>query len=155
MLPLSGDRKPTRLLGTPFNESAASVSPNGRWMAYTSDESGVRQVYVQTFPPSARKWPVTNSPVASGARWRSDGKQLFFATRNILSVVDVLPSPDGEFKASVPRELFPGVMNIPPHSYDVADLGRRFIVVMTNPAAIQRAPIVVTVNWTSGLPVAR
>ena len=66
MVPLSGDRKPTRLLGTPFTEIGAAVSPDGRWMAYTSDESGLRQVYVQTFPPSGRKWPVSNSPVVFG-----------------------------------------------------------------------------------------
>ena len=156
MLPLSGDRKPTRLLGTPFAEIGAAVSPDGKWMAYTSDESGQRQVYVQTFPPTGRKWPVSNSPVTSGPRWRSDGQQLFFAARNMLSVVDVLPSPDGAFKASVTRELFSGLLNIPPHSYDVTDLGRRFLVMLTTPSAIQGIPpIVVTVNWTSGLPVAR
>ena len=155
MVPLSGDRKPTRLLGTPFTEIGAAVSPDGRWMAYTSDESGLRQVYVQTFPPSGRKWPVSNSPQSSGPRWRSDGKQLFFAARSTLSVVDVLPSPDGAFKASEPRELFSGLLNLPPHTYDVADLGRRFLVVLTPPSANQGAPIVVTVNWTSGLPVAR
>jgi len=156
MMPLSGDRKPTRLLVTPFSESEATVSPDGRWMAYTSDESGARQVYVQTFPPSEQKTRISNSRTAGQPRWRSDGKQLFFNAGGTLTVVDVLPSPGGEFKRSVPLELFSGLVNIIPHNFDVADLGRRFLVVRSPRPALQRVqPIVVTVNWTSGLPVVR
>jgi hypothetical protein len=111
---------------------------------------------VQTFPPSEQKTRISNSRTAGQPRWRSDGKQLFFNAGGTLTVVDVLPSPGGEFKRSVPLELFSGLVNIIPHNFDVADLGRRFLVVRSPRPALQRVqPIVVTVNWTSGLPVAR
>jgi eukaryotic-like serine/threonine-protein kinase len=157
MMPMSGDRKPMRILGTPFSESEATVSPDGRWMAYTSDESAGRQVYVQTFPPSGRKWKISNSRAAAHPRWRSDGKQLFFDSSGTLTVVDIQPSPQGgEFRPGVPLGLFQGLVNITPHNFDVADLGRRFLVVTSPQSTLQGVPpIVVTVNWTSGLPVAR
>jgi hypothetical protein len=99
---------------------------------------------------------ISNSRVAGQPRWRSDGKQLFFNSGGTLTVVDVLPpSPGGEFKAAVSLELFPGLVNITPHNFDVADLGRRFLVVRSPQPAQEVPPIVVTVNWTSGLPVAR
>jgi Tol biopolymer transport system component len=59
VLPTFGDRKPIRYLATPFNERTAAFSPDGRWIAYTSDESGTNQVYVQSFPVSSRKYQVS------------------------------------------------------------------------------------------------
>ena len=64
--------------------------------------------------------------------------------------------PGGEFKPGTLLELFPGLVNITPHNFDVADLGRRFLVATSPQSTLQGVPaIVVTVNWTSGLPVAR
>jgi serine/threonine-protein kinase len=156
MMPLSGDRKPKRLLGTPFSESEATVSPDRRWLAYVSDESGVRQVYVQTFPPAEKKWRVSTSVLGAHPRWRQDARQLFFDAGGTLNVVDVLPSADGDFKASVPKRMFQGLLDLPPHNFDVADMGRRFLVVMTPSTATQEAPsIVLTVNWMNGLSIGR
>ena len=76
ILPLVGDRKPMRLLGTPFNEQYASFSPDGRWIAYESDESGLPQVYVQSFPASGRKWQISTTRTAGLPRWRPDGKEF-------------------------------------------------------------------------------
>lgn len=56
MLPLSGDKEPIPFLQTPFAESRARFSPDGRWIAYTSNEGGGLQVYVQSFPASGGKW---------------------------------------------------------------------------------------------------
>ena len=77
LLPLAGDRKPTPLLQTRFTEQHARISPDGRWMAYSSNESGRQDVYVTRFPEPGGKWPVSTNgggfPV-----WRRDGRELFY-----------------------------------------------------------------------------
>ena len=77
VLPLEGDRKPFPFLQTPFKETQARFSPNGRWVAYVSNESGRNEVYVQTFPASGGKWPVSTKGGTSPL-WRGDGKELFY-----------------------------------------------------------------------------
>ncbi len=153
VLPLFGDRKPARVLGTPFNEQSASFSPDGRWIAYESDESGTRQVYVQGFPASGGKWQISTS-TSDGLypRWRSDGKELFYDRAGQLMAVDLTGTvPGGPFKAGTPQELFPGLSNLPPHNYDVTPGGQRFLVVVVTNHAAGPAPIVVVLNWKTGL----
>jgi Tol biopolymer transport system component len=153
MLPLSGDKTPTRVLGTPFNESAGAVSPDGRWLVFVSDESGERHVYVQQFPRADRKWRISSGVVAAHPRW-ADGRQLFFDSGGRMSVIDVLASQDGEFKASVPRDLFRGFLSDlpPPHNFDVADQGRRFLTMPEQVGITQRTPhMQVILNWTEEL----
>ena len=58
VLPMTGDRKPVPFLSTPFHEGRGQFSPDGKWVAYTSDESGGNEVYVQSFPAGGAKWPV-------------------------------------------------------------------------------------------------
>ena len=79
VLPLYGDRKPAPLLATPFSETQAQLSPDGRWLAYASDESGTSEVYVQPFPSSGGKWQISSGG-GRQPRWRHDGKELFFLT---------------------------------------------------------------------------
>lgn len=77
MLPLEGDRKPLPYLQTPFREHLGQFSPDGRWVAYFSNESGGYQIYVQGFPKSGAKFMVS----AGGGvrpRWRRDGKELYY-----------------------------------------------------------------------------
>ena len=157
MLPLAENRKPSRLLGTPFNESEAALSPNGRWMAYTSDESGVRQVYVQKFPTSDRKWQVSvGRRLSAHPRWGLDGKELFFDVGGQMTAVSVAGLEESEFTPGVPRSLFDGLLDLPPHNFDVTDTGRRFLVVLPRGTATGAvAPITVVLNWKSGLPLAR
>jgi eukaryotic-like serine/threonine-protein kinase len=156
VLPLFGDRKPVRLLGTPFNERNASLSPDGRWIAYDSDETGQNQVYVQSFPTSFGKWQVsTGNRSGQLARWRFDGKEMFYDAAGPMMAVDLTGTVAGrEFKAGTPRELFFGLTGgLLPHNYDVSRAGDRFLLdtirnISGSPAA---APIVVVLNWKSGL----
>jgi eukaryotic-like serine/threonine-protein kinase len=102
ILPLD-DRHPRPFLQSPFNKTDARFSPDGRWVGYTSDESGVSQVYVQSFPEPAFRSQVS---VAGGSqpRWRRDGKELFFlATDRKLMAVHVKTAP--AFEAGVPVAL--------------------------------------------------
>src|SRR5207249_3068312 len=97
-------RKATLFLGTEFNERQGQFSPDGRWMAYASDESKSYQVYVRSFPPSGGKWQVS---VGGGTepRWRRDGKEMYFIAPD--KKVMALPVKLGAtFEAGAPKELF-------------------------------------------------
>src|SRR5207247_6233838 len=77
VLPTSGDKKPYALLQTTFNSDHGAFSPDGRWVAYTSNESGREDVYVQAFPPTGDKYRISRNG-GTHPMCRGDGKQLFF-----------------------------------------------------------------------------
>src|SRR5262249_48291479 len=82
VFPLSGDRKPDPYLATSFDERQPALSPNGRWLAYASNESGAFQVMVQPFPDASRgKWQISTNGGAF-PRWRHDGRELYYIDAN-------------------------------------------------------------------------
>src|SRR4029077_6727880 len=104
LLPMEGDHKPVPYLQTPFNEGDAQFSPDGRWMAYASNESGQPQIYVQSIPASGSKFQISN---AGGVqpRWRRDGKELFYiSAANKLVAVPV--KMGDKVEAGTPAPLF-------------------------------------------------
>ncbi len=145
--PQAGDPKPFPFLKTEANEGAAVFSPDGRWVAYSSDESGRYEVYVQAFPAGGGKRQVsTGGGIAP--QWRSDGSELFYhaldgtlmaaAVEHGAGLVTSPPAPLFEFRPSGPL--------ITPY-YGVAPDGRRFLlstIVDTMPGAT----FTVVVNWT-------
>jgi Tol biopolymer transport system component len=154
VLPLSpkeagSDRKPFPYVHDQFNELGGKLSPNGQWMAYSSDESGRLEIYVQTFPKPGGKWPVSTNggmvPV-----WSRDGKELYFIGQDgKLMAVDVKSGPGGSFEAGTPKDLFdPHFGGDEADTFDVSKDGRFLI-----PTVIEQsgAPITVVVNWTAGL----
>ena len=151
LLPLAGERKPMPYLETPFNERQGRFSPDGRWVAYTSDESGPWQVYVQPFPASGAKWQISATGGAD-PRWRGDGKELFYlAPDRKLMAVDVKAggAPSGTFQAGVPQPLFdtrfPGAPELG-RNYAPAANGQRFLLsILAEESA--PPPITVVVNW--------
>src|SRR5262245_3899271 len=149
VLPLFGDKTPFRFLQTEFNETAAVLSPNGRWIAYNSDETGRYEVYVESFPGHGGKRQISTAG-GIGPHWRGDGKELFYhALDGKLMAAAVTsgtnlevgpPAPLFEFRASGP--------NIAPY-YSVTRDGQRFLlstIVETEP----NAPLTVWTNWTAG-----
>lgn len=78
----SAERKPVPLLRTPFFETQGQLSPDGRWLAYTSNESGSEQVYLRPFagavPLPDTKWQISTGVWGQEPRWQADGKELFF-----------------------------------------------------------------------------
>jgi serine/threonine protein kinase/Tol biopolymer transport system component len=152
LLPLQGNRKPFPFLQTEFNQQEARFSPDTRWIAYTSDESGSPQVYVQDFSPSGSKWQIS----ASGGNqpmWRRDGRELFFVSADgKLMSVEVKTEPS--FQASAPSPLFdihsPNVAGRFRRDYAVSPNGQRFLV---NSIVDQTAatPVTVVLNWTADL----
>jgi Tol biopolymer transport system component len=107
VLPLSGDRKPSPLLHTPFSDGHGQISPDGKWLAYYSNETGRTEVYVQPFPSGAGKWQIsTNGGVLP--RWRPDEQELFYMnqlTGGKMMAVDI-KSGGSTFEAGTPKELF-------------------------------------------------
>ena len=152
VLPLFGDRKPVRVLSTPFNERGASFSPDVAWIAYESDENGGRQVYVQGFPASRGKWQISTGLLGASPRWRPDGKELFYDGGGPLMAVDLSGTvPGREFKAGAPQEVFTALVGGQTHNLDISPDGRRFLLVTTQNQAAGSTPIVIVLNWTSGI----
>jgi Tol biopolymer transport system component len=147
-LPTFGDRKPFPVLETRFNENVARLSPDGRWIAYTSDESGRSRLYVQSFPPSGGKWQISLGGATFSA-WRRDGKEIIFNTpdRKIMAV-DVKVGET--FEAGVPHVLFeiPAAVIGGGNRFLVTPDGQRFLFPL--PASeTGDPPITVLTNWTS------
>lgn len=143
-LPLEGDRNPIVLVQTAFAEEDAHLSPDGRWLAYTSDESGKPEVYVRPFlrPGGSQLISTTGG---WQPRWRrGDGKELYYLSpeRRVMSVL--VQSDPSTFRASVPRALFDEP--VAGDSYAVSRDGERFLINTAVPEA--SAPIQIVVNWT-------
>jgi Tol biopolymer transport system component len=143
ILPLSGDGKPSPVVRTTFNAQAA-VSPDGKWLAYDSSESGRKEVYVTAFPGGGPKWQVsTNS--GFGARWRRDSKELFFLEQGgNLMAVDASTS-GGSFRFGSPHFLFHinANQNGP---FDPSADGKKFLVNGTDQKAGSE-PATLVLNW--------
>lgn len=103
LLPTFGDGQPRKYLASEFSEFNGRVSPDGRWMAYTSNETGSNEVFVQSFPEPGRKAQVSKDG-GSHPRWRNDGKELFYlGANNKLMAVSV--NEGNDFAAGVPAAL--------------------------------------------------
>jgi Serine/threonine protein kinase len=146
VLPTFGDPKPIPVVAGPFNELWPTFSPDGRFIAYQSNESGRAEIYVQTFPNASGKWQVSTAGGVD-ASWRSDGKEIFYrAPDQQLMAVDVQAGES--FQAGIPQPLFPG--RVPPgasrNRYAAAADGQRFLFV----APLGRdamTPTTVVLNW--------
>lgn len=151
VLPLTGEQKPFPFLQTNSVEVQGRFSPNGKWVAYTSNESGTYQIYVRSFP-SGGQWQVSDNG-GGDPKWRRDGKELFYisADRKLMAVEVTGDGPT--FQSSVPKTLFemrirglPGPRNY----YDVSHDGQRFLVAST-PEEAATQPMTVVLNWLSDL----
>lgn len=155
VLPLAGERKPFPFVQSEFNEVQSQISPDGKWLAYLSSESGRYEVYVQSFPKPAGKWQVsTNGGVYP--RWRRDGKELFYLAPDQKLMAAAIRG-DGTLEVGAPQALFETRTVLGASTgahflqqYDVAPDGQRFLmnVGREGPAA---SPITVVLNWTAGI----
>jgi dipeptidyl aminopeptidase/acylaminoacyl peptidase len=147
VLPLFGDRKAFPYLNSPFNEGYARVSPDGRWLAYQSNESTRDEIYVGTFPTLTRKWQIS----ANGGdhpRWSRDGKELFFIADGKMMAVEA--KSGSQFDYGTPHALFEARMStVGDRWYDVAPDGRFLIPRQLEDA--KQDPMTVVLNWQAGL----
>lgn len=152
ILPLSGDRILFPFLQAAYNENTGRFSPDGRWIAYTSDESGGSEIYVRPFPAKdAGKWQVSNSGGIL-PRWNHNGKELFYVStdKNMLMSVEI--KPGDAFESGQPKPLFemPTPTIVDDALYDVTPDGQRFIV-SSPPGRQYPSTVTVVVNWTADL----
>ena len=152
-LPLKGDRKPVELLDLKLGIAGAALSPDGKWLAYNSNESGIPETYVPlrispggTPSTSGGKWQVSDG---GGGQpfWRGDGKELFFSdsSLNIFMSTEVSLSAD-HLRSEKPRYLFDLDAHPTTGYYAVTRDGKRIYMVTYGPGST--APITVTTNWT-------
>ena len=153
VLPMEGARKPWPWLSAPFNELGGKFSPDGKWIAYHSNESGRNEVYVQAFAPGAPasggKWQIsTNGGISP--QWRRDGRELYYIASGKLMAVEVTLGVD--VKAGTPKELFSlnairANTNI---GYTKTGDGQRFLFA-TNAEDANVPPFTVVLNWMAEL----
>src|SRR5437762_1356276 len=156
-LPLSGSRRPFPIVQTSGDDTDGRVSPDGKWLAYVSTESGRSEVYVRSVDGTGGRWPVSTGGGVS-PRWRRDGRELFYLTAvsalpfgetgtdGRLMAVDVTATT-GRLQAGIPKPLFS--VRARGSQYDVAADGQRFLVnTGGGPGAL---PITVSLNWMQAL----
>ena len=149
-VPVEGDRQPIVLAGGPTSEGSGQFSPDGRFVAYLSGESGREEIYVIAFPPTGAKWQVSQGGGAE-PRWSRDGRELFYFNReNRLVAVEVKRSPAG-FEPGASRTLlqFHGAVR-GGWRYDISRDGTRFLVT-TAAEGETASPITVITDWVSRL----
>jgi serine/threonine protein kinase/Tol biopolymer transport system component len=150
-LPMTDERRPESFLRTEAEEREARFSPDGRWLTYSSGESGKAEVFVKTFPASGGKWQISNGG-GIAPRWRRDGRELFYIGLD-QKVMAVSVRPGATFEHDPPRELFEsrGIDLFTYRSpYAVTGDGERFYFNIRAPEATS-TPIRLVLDWTAGL----
>ncbi len=147
VLPLKGDKKPWKYLETKLDEYEGNISPDGKWLAYLTNESGSYQVYVRSFPGKEGKWQISTD-VAEEPRWSLDGKTIYYRKNSQIISVPISTSP--MFSAGIPKTLFNGfpAVNVDSGiSYDITSDGKYFITTSPVTGSIFKN-ISVVLNWT-------
>ncbi len=150
ILPTFGDKKPFPWLKTNFSEIWPVFSPDGRYLAYQSNESGRQEIYVQSFPGPGGKWQVSSSG-GTEPHWRADGKELFYRSADQkLTAVDT--TLGATFEAGVPKPLFQLHLEsgLARNRLLPSKDGQRFLLVAT-PARESMTPTTVVLNWMADL----
>jgi eukaryotic-like serine/threonine-protein kinase len=149
LLSMTGDRKVAPLMASSFREWWGRFSPDGKWIAYVSDESGTDEVYVQPFPAGGTRWRLSTKG-GTAMVWRRDAKELLYISpdRKMMSVA--IDGASGSLKFDPPRPLF----SIPLvadqgtsiYTYDIAPDGQRFLVI--SPTRETRGlPLNIRLHW--------
>jgi Tol biopolymer transport system component len=148
---VSDEPRQEAFISTQFREYHPMISPDGRWLAYQSNETGRFEVYIQPFPDGGRKWLVS---AGGGTQplWARNGEELFFRNGDKVMVVSVRPGPD--FEASTPRLLFEfpslGFTGYGSPNYDITPDGQSFVMIEPE-AQIPQTEFYAVVNWIEEL----
>ena len=152
LLQMEGARSTRSYLSTRFLERDARFSPDGRWVAYESDETGRFEIYVRGYPDAGRKWQLSTGGGVQ-AIWSPLGDELFYRSveGDMMFSVEMGHAADGELRPKRPESLFEGRFTgaTAGRSYDVHPDGTRFL--MMRDVELKPAPIEITLNWTEEL----
>jgi Tol biopolymer transport system component len=154
--PIGAESKPVSVLTTRFNEALAQLSPDGRWMAYTSNESSTIDVYVRPFSSEGSggaaggpKWLISKG-LGILPRWSVDGKQLFYVSPTSLDLMVVDIDTAKGLQVGTPTRLFTAPPPVIPVGWARSPDGKRFLFV-TTPNGGRPEPFTVVVNWAASL----
>jgi Tol biopolymer transport system component len=149
-LPLFGDRKPFPLAATEFNEVVPMISPDGKWVAYMSDESGSFEVYIRPFPSGAGKWQVSSGG-GELPHWRRDSKELIYSTLDQQMMAVEVREEGASVALGVPHTLFKyNAVSGPEGPYAVSGDDQKFIINRLGTEG-SPAPLTLVTNWTADL----
>ena len=152
VLPMAGDRKEYLLLNSPFDDQSPQLSPNGRWLAYSTDETGNYEIYVQSFSADGKLGADKKRVSTTGGRfpvWRRDGSELFFVAADGQMMSSGAKTGGTEFEFATPKALFKTRMlawGTNYHEFDVAPDGQRFLI-GTLIGEAKAPPPTVILNW--------
>jgi len=146
MVPLGGEAKPQTVFSARSAFRDARISPDARWIAYTSDEGGRDEVFVQPFPSGGGKRQISTNG-GSQPVWRSDGRELFYLGED-EAMMSVPINAASAFEAGIPQMLFPARIGglLGARHYTVSPDGQRFLVV-TQLQQQAVPPINVIIDW--------
>jgi hypothetical protein len=151
-MPTTGDRKSVPVVQPPATEARIvqfRLSPDGRWLAYSSTESGREEVYVTHFPGGEGKWQVSQSG-GTFPTWRADSKEIFFIAPDGSVSAATVKTDRGEFESEQVHSLFAAGYIAPlGNPFDAAPDGQRFI--FTTLPESPATPLVLVTNWTEEL----
>jgi len=152
ILPMSPREKPHPFLASPSNELQGKFSPDVRWIAYTSDESGAPEVYVRRFPGGDGKWRVSTHG-GTQPRWRHDGKEIFYLALDGRLMAAAVTSESSTFETGAPRTLFDTGITTGFLDHDLYVVSRDGQRILVNVSAEEKnpSPITVVVNWDAKL----
>jgi serine/threonine-protein kinase len=146
-VPLKPDAQATPIINTQFNEFAAALSADGRWLAYQSSESGRPEVYVHDMAGSGGRWQVSTAG-GEEPRWSPDGRELYYRNNNLFMSVAV--DTRSTFQNGTPKTLFNGVFDLRSNSgvsYDVDPRGNRFLMIRLAEDVNSTAQVRIVLNW--------
>jgi hypothetical protein len=144
---MSGSRQPEPFLETPFSEVRGHFSPDGKWVAYASNESGRLEVYVQSFPAGGKKQQISTSG-GDNPRWRRDGSELYYVAGD-RSLMAVAMKAGTTIEIGTPTVLFRPDWPTQWTEYDVTADGQRFLIDSRSEDEI--SSFVVVLNWAEEL----
>ena len=153
-LSMNGERKESLLLNSAFDEQAPQLSPDGKWLAYSADDTGNYEIYVQSFVDGTlgadRK--VISTTGGYMPVWRKDGSEIFFIAGDGQMMASSVKTAGGTFEFSTPKALFKtntlNVLSNTAHEFDVSPDGQRFLI-GTRVGDSTAPPPTVVLNWTS------
>jgi serine/threonine-protein kinase len=148
---LGDDREPAPIASSEFDEYCASLSPDGRWIAYQSDDSSRAEIYVRAASGTGGRWQVS-SEGGEEPRWSPSGDEIYFRNDTLLMAAHVVPG--AVFQYAPPRQLFSGVFNLRAESgisYDVEPKGNRFLMIRPAGEGAAFSSIRVITNWPQEL----
>jgi len=154
-LPLQGDKKPIAVVNTPFQESTGAISPDGRWVAFASNDSGHTELYIQAFPGGGDgtkgRWQVSNGG-AYDVKWKGDGKELYYESLDGKIMAAAIQAGAQEIRAETPRVLFAADFQTTSlHEFDVTPDGQRFLLILSSRTQGRSEHLTVVSNWQAAL----